>query len=163
MRSRFFLVFFVFFAAPFWFTELQLKQFARHKCYDKTLWIYTSPFFLFVQYQTQGTLVGLLHLEKPLLFGIVPESQYQPIPRRVQSLLGVAAVYTEEVCMCWTPSLNPQDSFLHAQFNSYSFLYAKLSQQLLGIGGLEKNPSLKKGYFFKKFQNILRCAQTSQK
>lgn len=67
--------------------------------------------------------------------------------------MGVAEMCKEEVCMYQTLSLNPPDSFLHAQFNSYSFLYARLTQQFSGIGSLGK--SLKKGYFLKKFQNIL--------
>lgn len=139
---------FLFFCCSVWFTGLQLKQFARHKCYDKTLWMYSSHFFLFEQYQTQGTLVGLLHLEKPLLFGIVPESQNQPIPLRRQSVMGVAA---QRKCACVDPRTSPHLSACTVQ--QLQLPLCKLVSTVFRNWWSGK--SLKKGHFLKKFQNIL--------
>lgn len=50
-RAVFFLVFSVF-TALCWFIGLQLKRFARNKCYDKTLWIDKIP-SLFCSYSTK--------------------------------------------------------------------------------------------------------------
>lgn len=112
----------MFFAAPFffWFIGLQLKQFALHKCYDKTLWIFKS-LSLFCLYSTKrarntrrSTALG----KKPLLFGIVPDTQNHPIPLWIQFLLGVAVARREEVCIVMYPVSLWSTRLLHAQFNS---------------------------------------------
>lgn len=158
-RAGFFVCFLFFFAAPFWFTGLQLKQFARHKCYDKTLWIYSSDFFLFVQYQTQGTLIGLLHLEKPLLFGIVPESQNQPIPLRVQSLMGVAVVCSEEVCTFQSSNLTTVFCMHSSTATASSVQSCSNSFQELAIW----KKVLKRGISSRSSKIFCCCVQTSQK
>lgn len=66
--SCFFFVIFKVFAAPFWFTGLQLKQFALHKCYDKTLWIYRSLFSVCTVPNSRNTRRSTALGETPLIW-----------------------------------------------------------------------------------------------
>lgn len=145
----------MFFAAPFWFTGLQLKQFARHKCYDKTLWIYRSHFFLFVQYQTQGTLVGLLHLENPSYLVLCQRARISQSLWEF-SLCWVWLRCAQRKCACVEQPVSiPKTVFcMHSSTATASSMQScPNSYQELTVW--KKIQVLKRGISFKKFQNIL--------
>lgn len=97
--------------------------------------------------------------KKPLLFGIVPDTQNHPIPLWIQFLLGVAVARREEVCIVMYPVSLWSTRLLHAQFNScflpLCWVFPTVSRELVAW----RESKFWKGgvrffFFFLKFQSL---------
>ncbi len=93
-------------------------------------------------------------LEKPLLFGIVPDAQNHPIPLWIQFLLGVAVACREEVCIYMYPvSLFSTVCCMHSSTAASSSLQS-FPNSFRGIDGLEGIQVLNRGEVPKSFAAI---------